>query len=64
MSDPLQLHRDGPVARLRMTRAEVHNAFDAALIAGLTAALDEVAADAAIRVLVLEAEGASFSAGA
>ena len=45
-------------------RAEVHNAFDAALIAGLTAALDEVAADATIRVLVLEAEGASFSAGA
>ena len=64
MSEPLQLHRDGPVARLRMTRAEVHNAFDAALIAGLTAALDEVAADADVRVLVLEAEGASFSAGA
>ena len=64
MSESLQLHRDGAVARLRMTRAEVHNAFDAALIAGLTAALDEVAADADVRVLVLEAEGASFSAGA
>ena len=64
MSEALQLHRDGPVARLRMTRAHVHNAFDAGLIADLTAALDEVAADPAIRVLVLEAEGASFSAGA
>ena len=64
MSESLQLHRDGAVARLRMTRAEVHNAFDAALIAGLTAALDKVAADASVRVLVLEAEGASFSAGA
>ena len=64
MSERLQLHRDGPVARLRMTRAEVHNAFDAGLIGELTAALEEVAADAAIRVLVLEAEGASFSAGA
>ena len=64
MSERLQLHRDGPVARLRMTRAEVHNAFDAELIAELTAALDEVAADAGIRVLVLEADGASFSAGA
>ncbi|MFT4179432.1 MAG: enoyl-CoA hydratase-related protein [Thermomonas sp.] len=64
MSQALQLHRDGCVARLRMTRAQVHNAFDADLIAGLTAALDEVAMDAAIRVLVLEAEGPSFSAGA
>ena len=64
MSERLQLHRDGPVARLRMTRADVHNAFDAELIAELTAALDEMAGDAAIRVLVLEADGASFSAGA
>ena len=64
MSERLSLHRDGPVARLRMTRADVHNAFDAELIAELTAALDEMAGDAAIRVLVLEADGASFSAGA
>lgn len=64
MSDALHLHRDGPVARLRMTRAQVHNAFDAGLIAALTSALGEVAADAKVRVLVLEAEGASFSAGA
>jgi methylglutaconyl-CoA hydratase len=64
MSERLHLHRDGPVARLRMTRAQVHNAFDAGLIAGMTAALEDVAGDAGIRVLVLEAEGASFSAGA
>ena len=64
MSDALHLHREGPVARLRMTRAQVHNAFDAGLIAGLTAALADVAADADVRVLVLEAEGPSFSAGA
>ena len=64
MSDRLQLHRDGAVARLRMTRPQVHNAFDAELIAELTAALEQVAADAGIRALVLEAEGASFSAGA
>jgi methylglutaconyl-CoA hydratase len=47
-----------------MTRAQVHNAFDAGLVAGLTAALAEIAADAGVRVLVLEAEGPSFSAGA
>ena len=64
MSERLHLHRNGPVARLRMTRAQVHNAFDADLIAELTAALEAVADDAGIRVLVLEAEGASFSAGA
>jgi methylglutaconyl-CoA hydratase len=64
MSDALHLHRDGPVARLRMTRAQVHNAFDAGLVAGLTTALGEIATDANTRVLVLEAEGASFSAGA
>ena len=64
MTEALHLHRDGAVARLRMTRAAVHNAFDAGLIADLTAALDEVATDAGARVLVLEADGASFSAGA
>jgi methylglutaconyl-CoA hydratase len=64
MSDSLQLHRQGAVARLRLDRAEVHNAFDAGLIAALTAALHAVAADDAVRVVVLEGTGASFSAGA
>ena len=64
MSERLHLHRDGPVARLRMTRAQVHNAFDAGLVGELTAALGDVAGDATTRVLVLEADGASFSAGA
>lgn len=64
MASSLQLHREGPVARLRMARAKVHNAFDAGLIADLTAALDGLATDPTVRVLVLEAEGASFSAGA
>ena len=64
MSQALQLHRDGAVARLTMSRGQVHNAFDAALIADLTAALQAIAADPGVRVLVLEAEGASFSAGA
>jgi methylglutaconyl-CoA hydratase len=64
MTDSLQLHREGAVARLRLDRAEVHNAFDAALIAALTAALHSVAADDAVRVVVLEGAGASFSAGA
>ena len=51
MSEPLQLHRDGPVARLRMTRPQVHNAFDAGLITvrhdGVVLASATLAADAA-----------------
>ncbi len=52
------------VARLTMTRAEVHNAFDDAMIAALTEALERLGADPAVRILVLAAEGRSFSAGA
>ena len=64
MTNPLLNLREGPVARLRMNRPEVHNAFDAMLIAALTGALDALATDDDIRVVVLESEGASFSAGA
>jgi methylglutaconyl-CoA hydratase len=64
MSDSLILHRDGAVARLRLERPEVHNAFDAALIADLTDALVSLGADPQVRVVVLEGAGASFSAGA
>ena len=64
MKAPFQLHREGPVARLRLDRPELHNAFDAALIAGLTDALSRLGNDPGVRVVVLEGEGASFSAGA
>jgi methylglutaconyl-CoA hydratase len=52
------------VARLTLDRPEVHNAFNDALIAELGGALAELAADETVRVLVLAAEGKSFSAGA
>ena len=64
MSDALRVHHDNAVATLHLNRPELHNAFDAGLIADLTAALQAIAADPGVRVLVLEAEGASFSAGA
>lgn len=64
MSESLLLQRDGAVARLRLNRPELHNAFDAALMAALTLALGHLGADAGVRVVVLEAAGASFSAGA
>ena len=64
MTHPLLHLREGPVARLRLNRPELHNAFDATLIAALTGALSGLADDDEVRVVVLEGEGASFSAGA
>lgn len=52
------------VARVRLNRPELHNAFDAALIAALTEALHTLGSDPTVRVVVLEGAGASFSAGA
>lgn len=52
------------VARLTLTRPEKHNAFDDELISGLTDALRQIEADEGVRVLVMSAEGPSFSAGA
>lgn len=64
MTPALLSLRDGPVVRLRMNRPDLHNAFDPALIATLTTALQQAGDDDAVRAVVLEAEGASFSAGA
>ncbi|HZW17367.1 MAG TPA: enoyl-CoA hydratase-related protein [Luteimonas sp.] len=64
MPDSLLLERAGPVARLRLNRPALHNAFDAGLIAALVSALEGLAGDDGVRVVVLEGAGASFSAGA
>ena len=52
------------VATISLNRANVHNAFDDALIADLTAALLDCERDDAVRAVVLTGVGASFSAGA
>jgi methylglutaconyl-CoA hydratase len=52
------------VATLWLNRPELHNAFDDALIAALTAELGRLASDASVRILVLGGRGKSFSAGA
>ena len=54
----------GGVARLALARPGVHNAFDDALIAELTDALEQLDADDRIRAVVLTGEGSTFSAGA
>ncbi|MEM7054001.1 MAG: enoyl-CoA hydratase/isomerase family protein [Pseudomonadota bacterium] len=53
------------VAQITLNRPEIHNAFNAELIQGLTDTLDRlIDADRPVRVLVLSGSGASFSAGA
>jgi len=55
---------DGSVGIVTLNRPERHNAFDDALIAELAAAIDRMAVDPAVRVLVISSTGKSFCAGA
>ncbi len=60
----LEIERAGSVAWIWMSRPEVHNAFDAALITELTEAFQALDGDGDVRVIVLAGRGRSFSAGA
>lgn len=55
---------DEGIATVTLNRARVHNAFDEELISGLTGALHALERNPEVRVVVLAAEGKSFSAGA
>lgn len=63
MENGLLVKVEGAVATLRLTRPQVHNALDDALIANLTQAFQKLGVAEAVRVIVLEAEGKSFCAG-
>ena len=54
---------DRGVATLTLARPEKHNAMSGTMIGELTAVARLLGADAAVRVVVLAAEGASFCAG-
>lgn len=60
----LQTEISEGVATIRMNRPDVHNAFDDALIAAMTAELHRLDQSPEARVIVLAANGKSFSAGA
>ena len=64
----LRIKNHGPIREIQLNRPEVHNAFDAELIARLEEAFLEVAADCSrsdeLRGVLLTAEGKSFCAGA
>ncbi|WP_374602607.1 enoyl-CoA hydratase-related protein [Arenimonas sp.] len=64
MPSAIRLDHHGAVARLTLDRASVHNAFDDALIAELTEALQALDANPDVRAVVLTGDGSTFSAGA
>ncbi|WP_332670396.1 enoyl-CoA hydratase/isomerase family protein [Aromatoleum sp.] len=64
MYETLEIAIKQGVATVWMNRPDVHNAFNAQLIADITAACRTLDADDAVRVVVLGGRGKSFSAGA
>ena len=64
-TNPVLWELDGRgVATVTLNRPEVNNAYDDALIGGLLAAMDELALQPALRVVVLTGKGKHFQAGA
>lgn len=64
MYETLEVVVEHNVATVWMNRPDVHNAFNAQLIADITAACRALDVDDAVRVVVLAGRGKSFSAGA
>ncbi len=64
MYETILVTRRGAVATITLNRPQIHNAFDDALIASLTRALEQADADPAVRAVVLTGSGSCFSAGA
>jgi methylglutaconyl-CoA hydratase len=60
----LKVEKKDGVARVTLDRPELRNAFDDALIGSLTRTFQDVAADKAIRVMILAGNGPAFCAGA
>ncbi len=64
-SQDLAVERDGAIATVTVTRPKVLNALNVATVAALRAVLDELAHDAAVRVVILTGAGdRAFIAGA
>lgn len=60
----LLLMTEGGVATVKLNRPELHNAFDQTLVTELTDVYTRLAADNSVRVVILDAEGPTFCAGA
>ena len=64
MTDVLPVATKGQVALLTLNRPEKLNALNYELLAAITAALDRIELDPAVRAVVITGEGRAFSAGA
>ncbi len=65
MSETILLENDTQgVATVTLNRADIHNAFDDALIQRLDAVIDQLTLDDSVRAIILTGSGKSFSAGA
>jgi 2-(1,2-epoxy-1,2-dihydrophenyl)acetyl-CoA isomerase len=60
----VSLHRRGAVATIELNRPQAMNAWDKALGEALRGAVEETAADDAVRAVVITGSGRAFSAGA
>lgn len=60
----IEIDHDGPVTTVALNRPEVHNAFNALMIAEVTEAFSQLPARSQTGVVVLRGNGSSFSAGA
>ena len=60
---PVLIQRNGTVVTLRFNRPAALNAIDIALAEGFEAAVNSVAADSSLRVIVLSGAGRGFMAG-
>jgi 2-(1,2-epoxy-1,2-dihydrophenyl)acetyl-CoA isomerase len=63
MTDGLRVDIDGPVATLTLNRPEALNALTVAVKVALQEALERIAADRAVRVVILTGAGRAFCAG-
>ncbi len=61
---PVQTHIEKPIATLTLNRPDKRNALNSALVTALAEALTAVAAQEAVRVVVITGAGPVFSAGA
>lgn len=63
-ADPIRINREQATVTITFNRPELHNAFDDRLISELQSALDEIARDNSVRLVIIRGAGPSFSAGA
>lgn len=61
--ESIEIHREGHVAELRLSRPDTLNAFDDVLVNELPTALVELARDTEVRAVVWTSTGKHFSAG-